>query len=117
GVTTGAGTASVRVIVGKALLFEGVGKVNLRAHQVRNAHLVNNQVNGTDGLNLVTIQGAVIEVKLVAQASAATWLYRDTQGEVIATFLIKQRLCLKSSILSQMYTSCRCWSSHVSPLT
>src|SRR5699024_6448111 len=117
GVTTSTGATGIRVVDGKALLFDGVCKINLCAHQVRNTHLVNDQVNPLDGVNFVAIQGAVIKVKLVAQASAAAWLYRDAQGEVIATFLVKQRLCLGSSSLGQNNTSCRCWSSHVSPLT
>src|SRR6516225_260455 len=86
-VAAGAGPRRVRVVDGEALLLDRVDEVDGGAGQVRGAHLVGDHVHAAElGLD-VTIDLALVEVKLIAQSRAPTRLHGDPELEILAAFL------------------------------
>src|SRR5271168_3148820 len=90
GVAAGAGAGGVRVVDGEALLLDGVDEVDGGALDVRRAHPVNGQRHTTEVRGQVTVERAVVEEQVVAQACASTWLDRDAQRQIVAPLLLQQ---------------------------
>src|SRR3954464_8186861 len=69
-VPAGAGAAGVGVVDREALLLDRVHEVDGRAGEVRHAHPVDDDAHGAVGvlLNAVTVERALVEEQLVAQA-------------------------------------------------
>src|SRR3954467_4508082 len=93
-VAAGAGAARVGVVDREALLLDGVDEVDGRAAQVRAAHPVDDHLDATELVGLVTVEEPLVEEELVAQAGAATRLDGDAQPQVVAALLVQQRLDL-----------------------
>ena len=100
-VATGAGAAGVRVVDGETLLLDRVDEVDGRACEVGLAHLVDDDVDAAEAVDGVAVDGAVIEVELVAKTRAATGLDRYPQREVGATFLFEQGLHLRRGLVGE----------------
>ena len=64
------------------------------AVEVGNAHPVDDHGHAVEVGDDVTVEGALVEEELVAQAAAATGLHGDAQREVVATLLLEQALHL-----------------------
>src|SRR5947209_13418873 len=100
-VAAGAGTRRVRVVDREALLLDRVDEVDGRAHEVRGAHLVGHGLDAAEVGDDVAVDGALVEVELVAKPGAAARLDRDTQLEVVAPLLREQRAHLARRALGQ----------------
>ena len=111
-VATGAGRACVRVVDGEALLLDGISEIDRCTGEVRHAHLVHDEAHTPDNVSLVTVELAVVEVQLVAQASAATWLNSNAKRKVVAAFLVEQSLRLCSRCFSKGHARGRGRCSH-----
>src|SRR4051794_20972024 len=93
-VAAGARARRVGVVDREALLLDGVDEVDHRAAEVRRAHAVGDDLDAAEVLDLVALEGALVEEQLVAQAGATSGLYGDPQREVVAAFLVEQVLDL-----------------------
>src|ERR1700684_1101236 len=89
GVAAGAGAAGVRVVDGEALLLDGVDEVDRSALDIRRAHPVDGQRHAAEVGGEVTVEGAVVEEQVVAQAGTSPGLDRDTQRQVVAPLLVQ----------------------------
>src|SRR6478735_11611028 len=94
-IAAGAGAGGVRVVDREALLLDGVDEVDGGALDVRCAHPVHGEVHAAEVDDEVTVERAVVEEQLVPESGAATRLNGDTQGKVVATFLVEQSLGLR----------------------
>src|SRR5690606_37835397 len=90
GISTGAGSGCGRVVNGEALLRDGVLEIDRGTCEVRDAHLVNDDLDAIELADCITFEHALIEVKLVNQARAAAWLYGNAQTKIIAAFLFQK---------------------------
>ena len=97
GFAAGTGVLCVRVVDREALTLDGVSEVNRGTTQVGHAHAVDDDLDAVEGTDSVPVEHAVIEVKLVDQARAATGLHGDTQAQVVATLLLEEALHLRGS--------------------
>ena len=79
GVSTGAGAAGVRVVDREALLLDGVHEVDDGAVEVGHAHPVDDDGDAVEVGDQVTVEGALVEEQLVAQAGAAAGLHGDAE--------------------------------------
>ena len=93
-VPAGAGSGGVRIVDREALLLDGVDEVDGGALHVGGTHPVDGQPHPAEFRGQIAVEGAVVEEEVVAQACAAAGLYGDTQRQVVAAFLIQQRLRL-----------------------
>ncbi len=95
-VSTRAATARVRVVNGEALLLDGVLEVDGRTIEVRDAHLVDDDLDAVAELvRRIPIERTLVEVQLIDQAGASARLNRDAEAEVVATLLLEQTLDLQ----------------------
>src|SRR5689334_4571065 len=93
-VAAGAGARGVGVVDREALLLDGVDEVDHRAVEVGHAHPVDHDGHAVEVGDDVTVEGALVEEELVAQAAAATRLHGDAQREVVAALLLEEALHL-----------------------
>src|SRR5215472_15087203 len=89
-VPAGAGAGRVRIVDREALLLDRVDEVDGGAHQVRAAHLVGHHLDAAELGHDVPVHLPLIEVQLIAQARAATWLHGDPQPQVVPALLREQ---------------------------
>ena len=89
-VSAGAGTRRVRVVDREALLLDGVLEVDRGAVEVRDAHLVDDDLDPAEVGGRVAVEQALVEVELVDETRAAAGLHGDPQAEVVATLLLEQ---------------------------
>ena len=71
-----------------------VDEVDHRAVEVGDAHPVDHDGHAVEVGDDVTVEGALVEEQLVAQAGAAAGLHGDAQREVVATLLLEEALHL-----------------------
>src|ERR1700679_1643681 len=90
GVAAGAGAGGVRVVDGETLLLDGVDEVDGSALDVRRAHPVHGQRHTAEFRSEVTVERAVVEEQVVTQAGASPGLDRDTERQIVASFLLQQ---------------------------
>src|SRR3954454_15907689 len=100
-VAAGAGAGRVRVVDREALLLDRVDEVDGRAAQVRGAHAVGDDLDATEVLDNVPVEGTLVEEELVTQAGAAAGLNGDAQGQVVTAFLVEQGLDLRRGGVGQ----------------
>ena len=77
-----------RVVDGEALLLDGVHEVDGRPLHVRGTHPVDGQGHAAELRGEVTVERAVVEEQVVAQARAASRLDGDAQRQVVAALLV-----------------------------
>src|SRR5262245_39400051 len=100
-VAAGAGTRGVRVVDREALLLDGVDEVDGGPGQVGGAHLVRDDLDTAELAHEIAVDLALVEVQLIAQARAATWLHGNTEPQVIAALLLQQVAHLHGCCLSE----------------
>src|SRR5690554_1416718 len=108
GVPTRAASAGVRVVDREALLLQGVLEVDVGAVQVRDAHLVDDDLDAVEVDGDVAVEQALVEVELVDEAGASARLHGNPKAEVVATFLFVERAHLGCRVLGEHYSVCRC---------
>src|SRR3954449_3607978 len=94
-VAAGAAAGRVRVVDREALLLDRVDEVDDGAGEVGPAHPVDDDLHAGEVVELVALEGALVEEELVAQATAATGLDGDAKREVVAALLVEQVLDLR----------------------
>ena len=70
--------------------------------EVGHAHPVDDDRDPAEVGDLVTVERALVEEELVAQAGASAGLHRDAQRKVVATLLLEQRLHLGGGAVAQV---------------
>src|SRR3954453_16177578 len=106
-VAAGEGAGGVGVVDREALLLDGVDEVDHGAAEVGRAHAVGDDLDAAEVLDLVALEGALVEEQLVAQTGAAPGLDGDAKSEVVAAFLVEQVLDLRCRAVSQHNAGCR----------
>src|SRR3954447_8531674 len=101
GVPTRAAPCRVGVVDREPLLLDGVDEVDHSATEVRPAHAVGDDLDAAEVLDLVALEGALVEEQLVAQTGAAAGLDGDAKSQVLAAFLVEQVLDLGCRTVSQ----------------
>jgi len=100
-VAAGARAGGVGIVDREALLFNGVNKVDGRAHQVRRAHPIGDNIDAAESLDDVALEAAIVEEQLVSQPRAAAWLHSHAKRKVIAAFSVQERLDLGCRTVGQ----------------
>src|SRR3954452_5599809 len=100
-VAAGARARGVGVVDREPLLLDGVDEVDHRATEVRRAHAVGDDLDAAEVLDLVALEGTLVEEQLVAQTGAAAGLDGDAKSEVVAALLVEQVLDLGCCTVSQ----------------
>ena len=86
-ISASATSLGVGVVYRETLLLDGVLEVDGGAIKVRNAHFVDSYLYSPETYDRIALEYALVEIELVDQATAATWLHSDPQTKIVATFL------------------------------
>src|SRR6478609_8417928 len=89
-VSAGARTGRVGVVDREALLLDRVLEVDARTVEIRDAHLVDDDLDAVEVDGRVSVEHALVEVQLVDQSRASTGLDGDAQTQVVAALLLEQ---------------------------
>src|SRR3712207_2408946 len=101
GAAAAAATLDVRVVDGEAGAHEAVDVVELAAHDVRDAHGVDEDLDALLVQNLVVVVDLVVEVDRVLEAGASTGPDTDAQREVLLAFLGHKVLDLLGRVVGE----------------
>src|SRR5919106_5718623 len=97
-----AAALDVGVVDGEAGAHEAVDVVELGAHDVRNAHGVDEHPDALGLEDLVVVGDLVVEVDAVLETGAASGPHADTQREVFLTLLGHEGLDLLGSVVGDV---------------
>jgi hypothetical protein len=86
-ISASATSLGVGVVYRETLLLDGVLEVDGGAVKVRNAHFVDSNLYSPETYDRIALEYALVEIELVDQATATTWLNSDPQTKIVATFL------------------------------
>src|SRR5215210_8363694 len=104
--TAAAAALHVRVVDGEAGAHEAVDVVELRAHDVGDAHGVDEHPDALGLEDLVVVGDLIVEVDAVLETGAAAWPDSDTQREILFAFLGHEGLDLLGSVISDVDDGC-----------
>src|SRR6478735_7209965 len=91
-VAAGAAAGRVGVVDREPLLRDRVLEVDRRAVEVRDAHVVDDDLDALEVDRVVAVEIALVEVELVNEAAASARLDGHAQTQVVAALLLEQAL-------------------------
>src|ERR671911_1356806 len=103
GAATSAAALNVGVVDGETGAHEAVHIVELRAHDIWDAHGVDQHSDALGLEDLVVVGDLVVELDAVLETGAAPGPDADTQREVFLTFLGHEGLDLLGSVIGDVY--------------
>src|SRR5918995_6997476 len=106
GATAAAAALYVRVVDGETGAHEAVHVVELRAHDIWDAHGVDQHSDALGLEDLVVVGDLVVEVDAVLETGAAPGPDADTQCEVFLTFLGHEGLDLLGGVVGDVDDGC-----------
>src|SRR5215210_3214349 len=106
GATAAAASLDVRVVDGETCAHQAVDVVELGAHDVGNAHGVDEHPDALGLEDLIVVGDLIVEVDAVLEPGAAAWPDPDTQREVFFAFLGHEGLDLLRGVVGDVDDGC-----------